>query len=199
MSQSADKPGFAIKLALDADSSGTTATTKAGDKLHQAAAAHNAWTLGSWDDFDKLPADLQQQAWRQLADQAWHHTAETADREGIVGMPPHPPDRPRPQRAWTPLRTPGTNRTLDDIPTEEYVQRLTGHDAHPGRRSNCPLPDHDDHSNDFAAYHGGSFNCFGCNRGGTIFQFAAHLWGIPTPLHGATFREVRDRLHDIFG
>lgn len=160
---------------------------------------HTAWTVGSWEAFDLLPAELQNAAWRQLALEAANHS------EGIAlyeeSLAPAPPPEPAPRRAWAPAKAPRDVFlcVLDDIATEEYVSRLTGEDIHPGRRANCPLPHHDDHSRDFAAYHDRTFNCFGCNRGGTIFQFAAHLWGYNTPLHGDTFREIRDRLHGIFG
>lgn len=151
-----------------------------------------------WEDFDKLPPDVQAEAWAQLRIEAARRVDGIERREsGLLDFPEDQP-APRPKRAWKPqpLQDPGA--ALDDIPTLDYVHALTGYEVHERRQSCCPLPGHEDARPSFKAYDDGGFNCFGCNRGGTIFQFAAHLWGIPLPLRGDSFREVRARLlHEL--
>jgi CHC2 zinc finger len=147
--------------------------------------------------FASLPEYEQDNLWSRLAED--HRRADELDArhdaymEGVAA----PPVRRTPQRPARPVTLPGAH--LPDIPTETYVAALTGTEVRPGRRACCPFPDHDDSSGDFAAYHTNSFNCFGCNRGGNIFTFAAILWGYGLPLHGDRFIEVRDRLVDEFG
>lgn len=192
--------GFAILLAFDGDKGGYDATERNGAKLAAYIAAANAWHLTSWSQFDSLPADVALRAWAVLADRATDHTDSLAERQGIVTLPLTRPRRHAPQRTWTPPKAPRTGRDLDSIPTGEYVHALTGLDIEPGRRADCPLPDHDDHSRDFLAYEENcSWVCYGCNRGGRIFDFAAAVWGIGPVLRGDAFRDVRDRLHETFG
>jgi hypothetical protein len=60
----------------------------------------------------------------------------------------------------------------------------------------CPFGDHDDQSPSFKAYPDPErgFYCYGCNRGGDIYAFAAALWGWTTT--GSAFIELRRRLAD---
>lgn len=150
----------------------------------------------SWDDFDALPVDVQAEAWTQLAHEAKQRTDGIAHYEGTIDVPlPLPP---KPKRTWTPRPVdPGSK--LDEIETSDYVQALAGIEVDYRRNACCPFPDHEDSGPSFKAYDNGSFMCFGCGRGGAIFQFAAALWGIPGPLRGDTFRDVRDRLLDELG
>ncbi len=58
---------------------------------------------------------------------------------------------------------------------------------------------HDDSDPSLQLYRdGGGFYCFGsgCKAGGTIFDFAGHLWGISPK--GAGFLEIRERLALVF-
>jgi DNA primase len=57
-------------------------------------------------------------------------------------------------------------------------------------RVNCPF--HEDRTPSLQLYEDGSFYCFGCDRGGTIYDFAARLWGIGTERR--EFLELRARL-----
>lgn len=150
--------------------------------------------FASWEAFEKLDPAAQDVVWAQLRGEIDLKVEGIARYEsGLLDFPPEP--KPARKRAWTP-RPIDKGAALDDIETPDYVFALTGEDVQPGRSASCPLPDHDDRSPSFVAYGGGSFNCFGCNRGGTIFQFAAYLWGYPMPLRGDTFREIRARLLD---
>lgn len=148
-----------------------------------------------WDGFDKLPADAQDAAWAQLALEAKNRTDGIAHHEGVIDLPVKRSEPPK--RTWMPRpTTPG--RALDDIPTLDYVQALTGHEVPIGRFARCPLPDHDDSTPSFKADQH-LWVCYGCNRGGRIFDFAAALWGYAPPLRGGTFREIRNRLLDELG
>ena len=42
----------------------------------------------------------------------------------------------------------------------------------------CPFPDHQDRGASFRFYDGGTFYCFGCNRGGTSIDFTAALFNL---------------------
>lgn len=58
----------------------------------------------------------------------------------------------------------------------------------------CPLPGHDE---DTPSFHfddqQGLFHCFGCKRGGDLFELARHLWDEPE------FWRVAERLRDLAG
>jgi CHC2 zinc finger len=87
-----------------------------------------------------------------------------------------------------------TDDVLLSIEPGQYVEALTGHEAPGHRMICCPLPDHEDGTPSFRAYpdpEEGWF-CFGCARGGTIYDFAAALWGLQT--RGSGFVELRQRL-----
>jgi CHC2 zinc finger len=80
---------------------------------------------------------------------------------------------------------------LHAIPAREYVQALAGVDVSSSGRLRCPLPDHEDKSPSFHVYDDG-WRCFGCNRGGSIIDFFAALYGLEP--RGSGYREIRQRL-----
>jgi len=79
---------------------------------------------------------------------------------------------------------------LRGIPTREYVRALTGRTADRAGKITCPF--HPDDTPSLQIYPSGTFYCFGCRRGGSIYDFASALWSIPT--HGIGFVELRRRL-----
>jgi len=87
-------------------------------------------------------------------------------------------------------------RQLRAIPSARYAYVLAG--AKPNRAGKILCPFHAESDPSLQLYADGSFYCFGsgCRRGGSIFDFAGHLWGI-TP-RGTGFTELRDRLSDRF-
>jgi hypothetical protein len=89
------------------------------------------------------------------------------------------------------------DRELLSVPAEDYVRVLTG--SSPNREGKVRCPFHEDNEPSLQLYADGGFYCFGsqCRRGGTIFDFAAHLWGV-TP-RGVAFLELRTRLANQFG
>lgn len=116
---------------------------------------------------------------------------------------PRPPQPVRPIR----VRQPGVARTrhgsgdllhaqLRQISTADYVTYLTG--EQPNREGKVRCPFHEgDRTPSLQCYPDGTFCCFGCKRGGTIFDFAGALWGMQTK--GREFIELRARLANEFG
>jgi hypothetical protein len=100
-----------------------------------------------------------------------------------------PPVPPRPERSRL-------DRELLSVPAGDYVRVLTG--CSPNREGKVRCPFHEDNEPSLQLYPDGGFYCFGsqCRKGGTIFDFAAHLWGI-TP-RGIAFLELRNRLAKQF-
>ena len=84
---------------------------------------------------------------------------------------------------------------LREIPTGEYVARLTGRE--PNREGKIACPFHDDRTPSLQCYPDGTWCCFGCRRGGTIFDFAGALWGLETKGH--EFLQLRARLANELG
>jgi hypothetical protein len=126
---------------------------------------------------------------------AYRADAHYALRELIAGLPKPISAEVRENR---PVRNgrPGTalDRQLRAISTQDYVRVLSGRAPASARKVACPF--HDDRDPSLHMYDGGSFYCFGCRRGGTIYDFAANLWGCNT--RGADFLALRERLIQIF-
>lgn len=77
-----------------------------------------------------------------------------------------------------------------------YLRRLAGVTVPLNRKVRCPF--HDDQTPSLHVYIEPTrgWYCFGCGRGGSIYDFAAHLWEI-TP-RGEGFAELRSRLSGRF-
>lgn len=95
----------------------------------------------------------------------------------------------RTSRGRTPL-----DRQLLAIPASEYVRVLGG--LTPNRAGKVRCPFHDDHVPSLQLYRDGSWFCFGCRRGGTIYDFAAALAGSGT--RGMDFVRLREQLAATF-
>ena len=81
------------------------------------------------------------------------------------------------------------------IPAASYVRELTGLEPRRNGKVNCPL--HADDTPSLHLYEDGTFYCFGCGAGGSIYDFAGQLWSLKTS--GRAFLELRARLADSFG
>lgn len=85
------------------------------------------------------------------------------------------------------------------LTAEDYVGRLLGRQVQAGAKTPCPF--HDDWSGDGGSlhiYHGTKgWHCFGCGKGGTVFDFGGHLWDLQT--RGPDFVELRERLERELG
>jgi hypothetical protein len=116
---------------------------------------------------------------------------------GLTDPQPKPPPA-SPRREFAPRVAggfDGVDGRLRAIATADYIARLTG--RHPNREGKVSCPFHADRNPSLHAYPDGSWACFGCGKGGTIYDFAAYLFGLQTK--GRAFLELRDRLADTFG
>ena len=125
-----------------------------------------------------------------------HDSARQYEFTELVGGLPDPPARPAQGRA---ARVRDRRHPLDSlllaIPAEQYVRVLAGREANRAGKVTCPF--HDDADPSLQLYGDGSWYCFACSVGGTIYDFAARLWGYQT--RGRAFLELRARLADQLG
>jgi len=82
------------------------------------------------------------------------------------------------------------------IEPAEYFQTLAGLAVLRSGKVRCPF--HEDHTPSLHVYREPSrgWYCYGCGRGGSIYDFAALLWGIGT--RGSSFTQLRRHLASIF-
>jgi hypothetical protein len=72
---------------------------------------------------------------------------------------------------------------------------LAGLEADRGGKVRCPFHD-PDRTPSLQLYDDGSWYCFGCRRGGSIYQFAALLWNVAHTRRSPI--ELRSSLAQIF-
>ncbi len=109
---------------------------------------------------------------------------------------PKPPPMP-PRRKLAPRVGGGyedVDRQLRSIATPDYIARLTGRELNREGKIACPF--HADRNPSLQAYLDGSWACFGCGKGGTIYDFAGYLFGLQTK--GPAFLALRERLAETF-
>ena len=109
----------------------------------------------------------------------------------LVGGLLDPPGPPSPVGA--PRRRSHADRDpLLALDPDRYVSALTGQEVPRSRKVRCPL--HEDRTASLHVYpdaaHG--WFCFGCRRGGSVYDLAAGVWGIEP--RGAGFVAIADRL-----
>jgi hypothetical protein len=84
------------------------------------------------------------------------------------------------------------------IPAADYVHRLTGREPDRAGKVSCPFH-HPDRTPSLQLYDDGTFYCFGCRAGGSVFDFAASLWQTGGT-KGQAFLALRERLaHELLG
>lgn len=89
-------------------------------------------------------------------------------------------------------------RTLRSIPTADYVEALTGRVPNADSKIQCPFHGNgQERTPSLHCFADGCFQCFGCSKGGTIFDFAGALLGRGTK--GREFMQLRDELASRFG
>jgi hypothetical protein len=76
---------------------------------------------------------------------------------------------------------------LKNLDAREWMPRLTGVELSAGGYMPCPF--HEERTASLKAYPNGSWYCYGCHQGGSIFDFAAKLSGCGT--RGVEFIELR--------
>lgn len=115
--------------------------------------------------------------------------------ELVDGLPPVPA---RPAAAGA-GRERAARTELDElllaIPAAAYVRELAGLEPRRDGKVNCPF--HADGTPSLQLYEDGTFYCYGCDAGGSVYDFAATLWSLDTK--GRAFLELRARLADSFG
>lgn len=119
--------------------------------------------------------------------------------EDVVGRLSDPPARgASPGRTSTPYQ--GTD-ALGEIAPAVYMESLTGLVPDAAGKVCCPLPGHEDATPSCQVYPDADrgWFCFGCERGGRIYDLAALLGGYRLPLRGADFLAVRGVLTEHLG
>jgi hypothetical protein len=102
------------------------------------------------------------------------------------------------QRPARPVPSPAPGTRSDDplrrIPAPVYVPLLTGRALGYDGKVRCPLhAGGEERTPSLHAYDGdGGWYCYGCERGGTIIDLAAALWGLGT--RGEDYCELRRRV-----
>lgn len=124
----------------------------------------------------------------------------TTSLQTLASLLPGDPDPPTFRARSKARRRAGTgtlDRALLAIPAADYVRVLA--ERTPNREGKILCPFHEDSNPSLQLYPDGGFYCFGsgCRRGGTIYDFAGHLWGIDP--RGEGFLELRARLAARFG
>ena len=91
---------------------------------------------------------------------------------------------------------------LKTIPPREYVEDLTGVRVPASGKIRCPAPGHEDRTPSFHVWDepDRGWYCFGaCKQGGSIYDFAALMAGLPVPCpRGAAFLRIEDWLLDFY-
>lgn len=130
-----------------------------------------------------------------------HIRHELSELTAILPADPQP-GRPPARRAG-PRRAGRTavDRALLAIPAAEYVRILARREPNRAGKVLCPF--HEEQTPSLQLYPDGTFYCYGrhskhrpCAKGGTVFDFAAAIWGLATK--DEDFLELRRRLADLF-
>jgi len=118
----------------------------------------------------------------------------------LVGRLPNPPGRRAVPRRLTATGFDLAADPLRAIPPPVYVRKLSGTDVpDAGGMVSCPLPDHEDPEPSCQVFGepDRGWYCYGCQRGGSIYDFAAPLLGRQTS--GGDFLALRRELERRFG
>lgn len=112
--------------------------------------------------------------------------------------PSPPPPAPAPARVGRRRRTSrGGGDRLRAIAPAVYVEALTGLTPGRDRKIRCPL--HEDRTPSLHVYNtpAGGWFCFGCSRGGDIYDLGAELLALST--RGTEFRSLKRALRELLG
>lgn len=124
--------------------------------------------------------------------------AATFTAREVVGNLGDPPEIVPPRRAAMTTPERDQDDALRTIAASEYVPLLVGRELDRDGKTTCPF--HDDRTPSLHAYGTPErgWVCFGCQRGGTIIDFGASLYGIEP--RGRGYHEIRRRLaSDLLG
>ncbi|MFI5037862.1 MAG: DNA-primase RepB domain-containing protein [Solirubrobacterales bacterium] len=141
---------------------------------------------------------------RAVALLAYRPYARYSLAELVAELPCDPSPAARPSSGSRRRRAPRSalERDLLAIPAAEYVRVLIAREPNRAGKVLCPF--HEETEPSLLLYPDGTFYCYGrhkkdraCGKGGTIFDFAAALWGLGT--RGRDFQELCRRLAAAFG
>jgi len=138
--------------------------------------------------FELLPQALREEAWTEAATFAHAASEMLWELETPVERPAKAKPRPRLVRAVTSAVRSGEDVLLEVSPAT-YVEALLGVDVPPSGMIRCPFTDHEDRTPSFKVYAESGWHCFGCGRGGTIYDLGAAVFGLST--RGRDFKELR--------
>lgn len=170
-------------------------------------------TRDSLSEFAQAPAAVQAEFFARLRAEA---DAETdfrrwmAEVESEDPVPPRAPRRLSRRRVrWDETwrrrargaRSNASGRDFDAererlraLEASEYVPVLASVEVRYGK-AECPL--HDERTASLHVYpDGGGWHCFGCDRGGDVYDLAGALWELDP--RSPQFREIHDRLCSVF-
>lgn len=110
-------------------------------------------------------------------------------RELVGGLADPPPDVVPHHR---PIAQPSRRDELLRVEPDRYVEVLTGERVGRSRKVHCPL--HEDSTPSLHVYRDPArgWFCFGCRRGGSVYDLAAAVWGIEP--RGSGFTALREGL-----
>ncbi len=125
------------------------------------------------------------------------HASRRYSIQELIDALPHPPKTPRETGTPGGLRVAGgaLDEQLLAIATVDYIQALTGLEANRAGKVHCPFH-HPDQTPSLHCYSDGTWFCFGCAAGGSIYDFASRLWATGTK--GREFLALRARLAAAF-
>lgn len=117
--------------------------------------------------------------------------------EDVVGLLPRRALHGGHQTQAAPMRR--TADRLQRIAPVLYFRELAGVEPDRGGKVCCPLPDHGDPEPSCHVYESAAqgWYCYGCGRGGDIYELAGALWGLRR--EGCEFVELRRLLQRRFG
>jgi hypothetical protein len=122
--------------------------------------------------------------WRRLGAECRRSTDALCIGLGYGARDPMPEWNARPAR-------PFRDDTLLEIEPAVYVEKLARVIVPRSGLIRCPFPEHQDRNRSMKVYTEPERGvwCFGCMRGGSIYDFAAALWGYGT--RGDDFKALR--------
>jgi CHC2 zinc finger len=148
--------------------------------------------------FRFLPTEAQAARWEHLNERCrlWNESDYLLEQRRYEEWPPSKRHQ-QTQRSTcaTSTRSGTVALSIDDplksIDPRVYVEALCGVEVPANGWLRCPLPDHDDHTPSFQVL-SSHWRCFGCDRGGSIIDLAAALYGIEP--RGRGYFRLRDRI-----
>ncbi len=170
--------------AVELEQTNRTLATHLGGDLASVDAARILRPAGTLSHKHRPPAPVEL---LHLDGAAHYELAELVD--GLTPAPSRPAAAAggRERAARTEL-----DELLLAIPAASYVRELAGLEPRRDGKVNCPF--HTDNDPSLQLYEDGSFYCYGCGAGGSIYDFAARMWSLDTK--GRAFLELRARLAD---